>query len=569
GSNLICKYDVVARVETSVDCGGAMGIAVDETSGFVYITGGGWYGAGGGTMQVWNCSTTPFAMIQQTFDLGNPAGIAIANVSYNPLNLAKNDVVQGVGVPIGQNFTYRINFDNFDNAFDVTGVTVRDTMPAELDFVSETVGGVPGTGVFDPVSNTVTWEIGTILAGQAGPLIELVVRINSNAVPGTTITNFATIDSDQTPPTTETGDDPDDPTGTPGTVVLPPTNGSIFGQVTLNGGGLHGVVVSLMRDGSPAGAQATDEFGDYEFGDLPGGDYVVEVQVPLGMSPVGESVVPVKVATAPVEVNFALTNVATNKVCDIWWWKLRLQAIKDGIIIRGMPTRTDFDRYGRLIFDHFYNRIDGFEIQILDVTYASGPRAMTFDDFYDFMFRQPYDPSYEAKSERAMLTCLLNIASGRQSQLKVVTADGATASQALTYFAGLYMAGGTANCYAVYVNLQKMYLMKLIPAGIVPLGTPNIMYKEELALPSEFALEQNYPNPFNPTTTIGFSLPVACQYRLTIINVAGQTVAEYSGWHEAGDASVVWDASRHPSGVYLYRLTPDRFTDSKKMLLIK
>jgi hypothetical protein len=352
-----------------------------------------------------------------------------------------------------------------------------------------------------------------------------------------------------------------------------PDFAGISGFVTGPGGsGLRGVVVNLMLDDQLLALAATDEFGHYEFGDLPADDYVVDLQVPLGMSPEGESVVPVTVQGAPVEVNFVLKSVATNKVCDIWWWKMQLQAIHDGKIIRGMPTRADFDRYGQLIFDHFYSRPDGFAIQILDVSYADGPRALTFDDMYNHTFVQAYDGSYRAKAERSLWTCLLNVASGRQSQLMVVTADGATASQAITYFAGLYMIGGNANYYAAYVYLQKMYMRTMIPAGVVPLGTPNIMYKQEdgvAPLPTEFVLAQNYPNPFNPTTTIGFSLPVACEYRLTIINVAGQRVAEYSGWHEGGEVSLVWDASQFSSGVYFYRLTTDSFTSSKKMLLIK
>jgi len=219
GSHLLSKYDVATKTETTVDMGhGGVGVAVDEITGFVYVTGG---GDTGDNLTVWDCSTTPFTKIQDTGPIGNPAGIAIG-VGYDLLNLAKNDVVVGQGVYIGQTFTYEITCDNKKNVFDVTNVTVVDTLPPELDYVSSAIDGVAQpSSVYDSGTHTVTWHIGTIPAGGEGSLIELVVRVNKNAAPGSTIYNYCTIDSDQTPPTTVIGGDPDDPTGAPGTYINP------------------------------------------------------------------------------------------------------------------------------------------------------------------------------------------------------------------------------------------------------------------------------------------------------------------------------------------------------------
>ncbi|RME25889.1 MAG: T9SS C-terminal target domain-containing protein, partial [Candidatus Zixiibacteriota bacterium] len=88
-------------------------------------------------------------------------------------------------------------------------------------------------------------------------------------------------------------------------------------------------------------------------------------------------------------------------------------------------------------------------------------------------------------------------------------------------------------------------------------------------LPTSFSLSQNYPNPFNPTTTIQLALPTASNYRLTIYNIAGQVVDEFSGYSEAGFVTIDWDASRLASGIYLYRVVAGSFTDTKKMVLLK
>jgi hypothetical protein len=88
-------------------------------------------------------------------------------------------------------------------------------------------------------------------------------------------------------------------------------------------------------------------------------------------------------------------------------------------------------------------------------------------------------------------------------------------------------------------------------------------------LPSDFALMQNYPNPFNPTTTIAFALPQASDYTLTIYNVTGQVVNQFSGHGEAGTVTVEWNASNQASGVYFYKLNAGNFSATKKMVLLK
>jgi uncharacterized repeat protein (TIGR01451 family) len=216
GYTLLSKYELATGTETTVNMGhGGMGIAVDEVTGYVYVT----EGCSGDRIRIFDSN---LATIGSTGDIGRPAGLAIANVIYNPLNLAKNDVVVGYGVYIGQTFTYEITYDNKNNIFEVTNVTAVDTLPPELDFVSETLNGVPGTGIYDPVAHTVTWNIGTLPAGYTGGLIELVVRVNEKAVGETTIYNYCTIDSDQTGPTTVIGEDPDAPAGEElGTYIIP------------------------------------------------------------------------------------------------------------------------------------------------------------------------------------------------------------------------------------------------------------------------------------------------------------------------------------------------------------
>jgi hypothetical protein len=96
-----------------------------------------------------------------------------------------------------------------------------------------------------------------------------------------------------------------------------------------------------------------------------------------------------------------------------------------------------------------------------------------------------------------------------------------------------------------------------------------------LPVPDQLVLQQNYPNPFNPTTTIAYSLPEASHVRLDIYNVKGQLVRTLiNGEMPAGMHSVVWDGkdmknAAVASGVYFYRVSSPKVTQTKRMLLMK
>jgi len=95
--------------------------------------------------------------------------------------------------------------------------------------------------------------------------------------------------------------------------------------------------------------------------------------------------------------------------------------------------------------------------------------------------------------------------------------------------------------------------------------------------PTKFKLYQNYPNPFNPSTTIEYSIPtVGSAYnafrnvRLDVFNSLGKRVATIVNEQKPpGNYSVTFDASELPSGVYFYKLQSGKFSEVKKMMLLK
>lgn len=79
-----------------------------------------------------------------------------------------------------------------------------------------------------------------------------------------------------------------------------------------------------------------------------------------------------------------------------------------------------------------------------------------------------------------------------------------------------------------------------------------------------------HPNPFNPRCELSFELPSTMPTRLSIHDPSGREVVRLlDGIVEAGQHSLIWDASGVGSGVYLALLSTPGGRRSAKLLLLK
>lgn len=100
---------------------------------------------------------------------------------------------------------------------------------------------------------------------------------------------------------------------------------------------------------------------------------------------------------------------------------------------------------------------------------------------------------------------------------------------------------------------------------------------ETHGLPKAFSLAQNMPNPFNPSTTINYQVPEGKGVDVTIkvYSLRGALVRILvNEFREAGSYHVFWggkdgNGRELPSGVYFYRMQAEKFSQIRKMVLLK
>lgn len=89
-------------------------------------------------------------------------------------------------------------------------------------------------------------------------------------------------------------------------------------------------------------------------------------------------------------------------------------------------------------------------------------------------------------------------------------------------------------------------------------------------IPREFILLQNFPNPFNPSTLISYEIPYPQNVQLKIFDVLGREIGTLMDeFQSAGKYEVKFNAYELSSGVYFYRISCEKYSATKKMILLR
>ena len=103
-----------------------------------------------------------------------------------------------------------------------------------------------------------------------------------------------------------------------------------------------------------------------------------------------------------------------------------------------------------------------------------------------------------------------------------------------------------------------------------PLSEITDMQNISTEIPSSYLLSQNYPNPFNPKTAIRFQVTGNSIVAMKDYDVMGREVQTLVNERlQAGTYETIFDGSNYSSGVYFYKLITNKYTETKRMILMK
>ena len=130
---------------------------------------------------------------------------------------------------------------------------------------------------------------------------------------------------------------------------------------------------------------------------------------------------------------------------------------------------------------------------------------------------------------------------------------------------------GGAIAFWYNTNFHELFSQNINSQGILgEVLTTSVKDDDPSTIPQNFRLFQNYPNPFNPVTTIEFQIPQAQNVKISIYNLLGQEIERLVDRSmPAGFYSVIWNAADFSSGIYMYTIQAGRFSDKKRLTLIK
>ena len=82
-----------------------------------------------------------------------------------------------------------------------------------------------------------------------------------------------------------------------------------------------------------------------------------------------------------------------------------------------------------------------------------------------------------------------------------------------------------------------------------------------------FSVEQNQPNPFHTISTIEYNLPQKGEIEFRLFNVIGKEVYHLTKNSDRGPGSINIDAHDYPAGVYIYSMSFERVTLTKRLVI--
>jgi len=330
------------------------------------------------------------------------------------------------------------------------------------------------------------------------------------------------------------------------------------------GTGLVGVTVDAYQVGTGdlVGAGVTDAAGAYTISNLCwGSSYTLTDVTPLDYASLTNDL-PANGCSGPVD--FALQcRAATGAVQSMGFWKHQV-GVATGGNGSAQVNATTLCSYLDLIAVHFND--NALNPVIVYQPPASGTCADKLQVARVLLDLQG-NAAMIARARQQLMSLLLNVAAGYVSQTQVISADGATVSQAITYCDNV-IDSPTGNYERAKSIADDVNNGVMVPAGWIPLTTAQIAYRRGMEGVSFRAM----PGAGGAMRDFQFMTGARGPVSLRIFDVSGRLVAElYHGTMDAGPHSVSWNGRTSSGagiakGLYFARLQTPRESPTIKVL---
>ncbi len=348
----------------------------------------------------------------------------------------------------------------------------------------------------------------------------------------------------------------------------------VAGTVIANCGsavGLQGVTVDLyavdaVGMGTLVASTATGPGGSFSFGNLEIGTYEVMLVTPLGyLADASSQFVTVNETGIVFNADFGLgCQTITANAQSMGYWKHQVNCYLTGKG-KAQETLTAMAGYVDLILQHFNQNITNPVIIFVPESPGLTDELRKLDE----LLTVNKGGTMLDRAKQQMIALLLNVVSGKIAQTQVISPNGATVSQAITYANDLMLSGVPENEETAKTIADLINNGVSVPSGMVPAGTRVITYSRRPTIDEAvaFRLDAATPNPSRGgSVSIGFALTRADRVDLRVYDVTGRMVKTLaSGSFAGGPHRVTWDGSgdsgaRAPAGMYFYRLVTEEGT---------
>jgi hypothetical protein len=347
--------------------------------------------------------------------------------------------------------------------------------------------------------------------------------------------------------------------------------GSVEGVVRVDGSPLENVTVDLGgHPVVPFLSTTTGANGHYEFTDVSTGDYEMWILIPLGY----EAVLPENGSTT-VSVNEGTTfqDFELEMVPDpgeargVGYWKHQANV---HVLGRGNAQESYADMnftYGDRLLDFPWHPTH--DIVIEDVTCDYCPASAHHVHSLYRAFGDLQADWYNVRARHQILALFLNVVSNRLQMLEVVSAGGATVSQALQQVEALYEQAQINNDpqseEAAKDLAETINRGREVAAGAIDLSLPVILYGGAphsgwAPRAQRATLAAVRPNPASGAVFADFNVHAAGPTEVGVYDATGRLVRTLLHDNlEQGRHRVTWDGLDESfrsvaNGVYFFRI---------------